>query len=403
MRIAYLSNFYYPFVGGAEEVCRMEAEGLAKRGYDVSVVTTILPEHNVRFEEINKVKVYRVKFRRIRIGTKTSWKSSLQDFSWLIAGSLNHMLNLYNPFAASVIEQIMKKLNPDIIHIHNFGAFSLSAFHVLKKLKVPVIVTLHDYTLICPRATFLCYVNLPCKVPRVACKIGLELNNALIKDKVKLFIAPSRFLADRFEEKLGEVKIEVIPNPVEEIEAEAKKDLNTARILYVGRLEWYKGVYTLLEAFRGLKNKNVELLITGRGPEFETIKRFSHIDSRIIPLGYVPEEEKRRLLKNASLTVVPSLWPEPFSMITLESFASATPVVASKIGGLPEIVEDGYNGRLFRPGDPEELRNILMVLIEDREELKKLQDGAIKSARRYHVDKHAEKLKGIYEELARGN
>lgn len=67
----------------------------------------------------------------------------------------------------------------------------------------------------------------------------------------------------------------------------------------MGRLEWYKSIYVLLKAFRNLKNENVKLLITGGGPEFETIERFSHVDSRIIPLGFASKAEK--LLKDASL------------------------------------------------------------------------------------------------------
>jgi glycosyltransferase involved in cell wall biosynthesis len=222
----------------------------------------------------------------------------------------------------------------------------------------------------------------------------------MLGDSTIQFVAPSKFLADRFKEKFGNAEITVIPNPIQKIDVKPKKSSDQFQILYIGRLVWYKGIRTLLEAFRILKNENVRLLVAGSGPELETVKRYSRVNHRIIPLGFISEGEKQRLLKNVNFITVPSLWPEPLPMLILESFGSGTPVIASKIGGIPEVIKDGVNGRLFEPGDSEELSKILAELAENyEEEFRKLQRGAAESAYKYQIDRHIELLENVYSEV----
>lgn len=397
MRIAFISNFYYPFIGGAEEVCRMEAEALANKGYDVSVITTSTSSTSnlSGSEKIKGVKVFRLDLPNIRLKRHPS-----TGFSWLIFGSMNYLLGAYNPFAGQAIKRIIEKIKPDIIHVHNFmGKFSLSIFHALHELRIPIIVTLHDYSLICPRATLFCHAKIPCAIPKIICDVIVKMQEILLRGKIVFFISPSKFLADRFKEKFRDVEVAVIPNPIQEIEINTEKSFDQFQILWIGRLVWYKGVRILLKAFRNLKNETFRLIIAGSGPDFEIVKSFSSVDSRIVPLGFVSEEEKKKLLKRANFTVIPSLWCEPFPMVALESFASGTPVIASKIGGLQEIIKNGYNGKLFEPGNSEELRDIIAELAENERQFRKLQNGAIKSARNYCINRHIEMLENIYAKL----
>jgi glycosyltransferase involved in cell wall biosynthesis len=389
-RIVFLSDLYFPFIGGAEEVCRMEAEGLYKRDYEVFAVTSLTPSSRER-EEVHGVKVLRVSLQDIRLKHEAS-----SGLTWLAVGLMNNLLG-NNLFSAQIVKRVIEKLKPDMVHVHNIGGeIPLLTLRALRQLKVPTVMTLHDYRLICPRATLYCHAKIPCRVPRASCNAFAKLWRMLLKNCVTQFISPSKFLADRLREKFGEVEVAVVPNPLQRIEAKPKKLSGPFQILYIGRLVWYKGVRVLLKAFRGLENRNVRLIIAGSGPELETVKRYSRADSRIIPLGFVSEEEKERLLMNANLVVIPSLWLEPFPMIVLESFGSGTPVVASRIGGIQELVEDGVNGRLFEPGESEELSEILVRLTEDKTEFKKLQNGAIESANKYHIDSHLNMLENIY-------
>jgi glycosyltransferase involved in cell wall biosynthesis len=392
-RIVFLSDFYFPFIGGAEEVCRMEAEELCKRGYEVFIVTSSMLGSRER-EDMHGVKVLRVSLQDVSLKRETS--SSL---AWLAIGLVNSMLsnNLLN---AQAVKRVIESLRPDVVHVHNVGGkIPLLTLRALRRLEIPVVMTLHDYRLICPRATLFCHAKIPCRVPKSGCDVFVKLQRTLLKNCVTKFILPSRFLADRLKEKLGEVDVVVVPNPLRRIEAKPKGVPESFRVLYVGRLVWYKGIHVLLKAFKKLKRKNAELIIAGSGPELETVKRLSRTDGRIIPLGFISEEEKRKLLIDASLVVVPSLWPEPFPMIIVESFGSGTPVVASKVGGVPEIVIDGVNGKLFEPGDSEKLSKILTELSEDEESLRRLGEGAAKTACQYYIKKHIELLENIYLEL----
>jgi glycosyltransferase involved in cell wall biosynthesis len=392
-RIVFLSDFYFPFIGGAEEVCRMEAEELCKRGYEVFVVTSSMPSSRER-EDMHGVKVLRVRLRDVSLKHEASSK-----LAWLAIGLVNSMLN-NNPLNAQAVKRVVESLRPDVVHVHNVrGKIPLLTLRALRGLKIPVVMTLHDYRLICPRATLFCHAKIPCRVPKFGCDMFVKLQKTLLKNCVTKFISPSRFLADRLKEKLGEADVVVVPNPLRRIEAKPKGVPESFQVLYVGRLVWYKGTHVLLEAFKKLKRKSAKLIIAGSGPELETVKRLSRTDGRIIPLGFVSEEEKSKLLIDASLVVVPSLWPEPFPMTILESFGSGTPVVASKVGGIQEIVRDGVNGMLFEPGDSEKLSTILTELSENEENLRRLSEGAAESARQYYIEKHIELLETIYLEL----
>lgn len=395
MRIAYLSNFYYPFIGGAEEVCRMEAEALAEKGHEVSVITTLLSPIQKHQEQINGVNIYRIDPKSF--GPRLNYAGKRMLFK-IASSSINYALQYTAPTRHLI--NLVKALRPDIAHMHIMGNIPLQLLSKLKELGIPVVMTVHHYQLTCPRATLFCYADLPCNVPRLACKAFSELNKLMLKKSVKLFVAPSKFVSNILRERLGDVRVEVLFNPIKRVEAKRGRRSNTFNILYIGRLEWYKGVHVLLKAFSSLRYENVRLVVAGKGPLLESVTMFSRRDKRIITLGFVDERKKCELLGEADVTVVPSLWHEPFGMVVLESLASGTPVVASKVGGIPEIVKEGYNGRLFDPGNSDQLSNILAGLIENEEELSKLASGAVESARYYLIDKHIGALEKYYNEIS---
>jgi glycosyltransferase involved in cell wall biosynthesis len=240
-RIVFLSDFYFPFIGGAEEVCRMEAEELCKRGYEVFVVTSSMPGSRER-EDMRGVKVLRVRLRDVSLKHEASSK-----LAWLAIGLVNIMLS-NNPLNAQAVKRIIESLRPDLVHVHNVGGkIPLLTLRTLRRLRVPVVMTLHDYRLICPRAILFCHAKIPCRVPKFGCDIFVKLQRTLLKNCVTKFISPSRFLADRLKEKLGEADVVVVPNPLQRIEAKPKEFLEPFQVLYVGRLVWYKGIHVLLE------------------------------------------------------------------------------------------------------------------------------------------------------------
>lgn len=137
-------------------------------------------------------------------------------------------------------------------------------------------------------------------------------------------------------------------------------------LLYVGRLTPVKGVHVLIEAFRDIHRRlpDVQLIVTGSSffagatrtaYEEELAALAAPVREAIVFTGYLPHEKLRYLYSAVDAVVFPSVWPEPFGLVMLEAMASGTCLIASRVGGVPEVVEDGRNGVLVEPDNPQAL------------------------------------------------
>ncbi|MCX7998713.1 MAG: glycosyltransferase, partial [Leptospiraceae bacterium] len=148
MKICFISSLYPPFIlGGAEIIVKKEAEQLAKRGHEVLVITTSPNRKNYE-EELNGVKIYRISPLNIYPMFNHQEKPMFIKPIW-------HLIDLWNPSSYFLTKKILNKEKPDVVHINNFKGLSLSVFSAVKSLKLPFIFTIHDYSLICPRANLL--------------------------------------------------------------------------------------------------------------------------------------------------------------------------------------------------------------------------------------------------------
>jgi glycosyltransferase involved in cell wall biosynthesis len=163
--------------------------------------------------------------------------------------------------------------------------------------------------------------------------------------------------------------------------------------LYLGRLSAEKGVEILLRAWRPDLGR---LVIAGDGPEGARLRALA--GEAVEFLGAVPPERARELVAEARALLVPSLWYEAFPRVIVEAYASGVPVVASRIGALPEVVEEGVTGLLAEPGDPASWAEALSRLREDELSLQ-LGEGAYRAwAERYTPERNLEMLEAIYRE-----
>ncbi len=140
-------------------------------------------------------------------------------------------------------------------------------------------------------------------------------------------------------------------------------------LVYFGRLVSEKGIWPLLEAF-GLQTAATSLKIVGEGPlraELETFLAQSPLRGRVELVGYVQPERMREVLLDAALAVVPSVWEEPLGLVVLEAMACGLPVVASAVGGIPEMIRDGVNGRLVPAGDAAALAGAIDQILGNRD------------------------------------
>ena len=166
--------------------------------------------------------------------------------------------------------------------------------------------------------------------------------------------------------------------------------------LYFGRLSREKGVETLLKAHREVAGE-IPLKIVGTGPiEAELKAKYPKAEF----LGYRAGEELKSLVARASFVLVPSEWYENCPMTVLEAMALGKPIIASRMGGLPELVEDGKTGLLFGAGNVEELKERMLYLWKDRELRYEMGRAARKKAEQeFSLERHCEELLRIYRRL----
>jgi glycosyltransferase involved in cell wall biosynthesis len=217
------------------------------------------------------------------------------------------------------------------------------------------------------------------------------------------FIAISDFQKRKVvEHGVPEDKISRVYNFVEPRHAEVSSNLNAGAgkyFLYFGRIERVKGVFTLADAAAGLPDVHVK--IVGEGDAKAALS--DYIQSKQIHnvelIGFTHGDALKQLIHNSTATVLPAEWYEPFGLTVLESFAQQRPVIAGRIGALPELIDDGVDGLLFEPGDAVGLRQQMQILIQDSTRADAMgKAGRAKLIERFTPDAHYHELMRVYRE-----
>jgi len=295
--------------------------------------------------------------------------------------------SIYSLEARAKVEHLVKDTKPDIVMLFNiYHHLSPSILSIFRKYSLPVVSLVEDYFLICPNYRLYAQgkVCQRCQGGRFYHAVGQRcFRNSLFRSfaavavayvhkwldiydsNIHAYITPSRFVRDRLVENgFNPEKITVIPHalPLNGIEPCFGGD---DYIVYIGHLESWKGVATLIRAMQALPH--IRLFILGDGNQKEQLEReVCKLGLRNVEFaGYVVEEEFKKLVQNSRLVVVPSEWYEVFGTVTWEAFAYGKPVVGSRIGANPELVEDGETGVIFEPGNSADLAEKIEVLFKD--------------------------------------
>jgi len=296
---------------------------------------------------------------------------------------------MYSREARDQIARLVVDTRPDLVHIHGFiHEMSTSILPALKKARLPVIQTLHDYKIVCPNTTFIsqeaicerCRGHRYYNIALHSCKRGSRMASALAgvemyfheflrlyASKIDLFISPSDFLARKVREHGMRRPIITVPNFINPDLFQPRYDPDNY-FIFVGRLVRTKGILTLLEAMRQL-NTTAELRIAGAGelePELRAYAATYGL-TNVKFLGHLDTDTLTRTMQRALFTVQPSEWYENYSMTVIESLASGTAVIGAAIGGIPEQVREGVNGLLFESGNAGQLAEKMQHLLDRRE------------------------------------
>jgi len=293
-----------------------------------------------------------------------------------IHGALASIRTAANQFRGSrdMRQRMASALNqfrPDVVHVHNwFPTISASIFRQCKTAGIPVVHTIHNYRLLCVGATLyrdgkVCEdcIGSTFRTPGIvhkcyrrsamgsaAATAGMLAHWAMgtWRRSVDRFIALTEFSRQKLiEGGLPEEKIALKPNFVEPDPEPGPGD--GGYFLYAGRLTGEKGVRVLLDGWRNSPGLP-PLWIVGDGPLREEVQHASVTTSNVQWLGMKTSEEVVSLMKHAKATLCPSLWYEGMPRVVIESLAVGTPVIASNIGGYPEMIVDGESGALFASG-----------------------------------------------------
>jgi glycosyltransferase involved in cell wall biosynthesis len=288
--------------------------------------------------------------------------------------------SIYSAEARKKFSRALDVIKPDVAHLHSIRHhITKSILPELGRRSIPVVWTLHDYKEICPNTHLFdgrsvceeCRGGNYFNVVRKRCKKGslpasvvtyleAKIDDLLGYDRyVDLYVSPSAFLRDKFIEfGYAPERIVNVPNFLE-IENLTPDHRSGKYLLFLGRLDKTKGLMTLLGGFaRAAESiKGLELRIAGTGPmEAELRESISRRGlSNVLMLGFVGDDQLTDLVRNAKAIVLPSIWYENYPFSVLEAMALGRPVIAARIGGIPEQVDDSVTGFLFEPCDEREL------------------------------------------------
>ena len=326
---------------------------------------------------------------------------------------------IYSRQAADNIERLCESEKIDLAHLNiYYGQLTASILSPLKKARIPIVQTLHEYKIVCPVYSLrsgneicqACNGSAFWKATLKRCNRGSIARSLLstvesyashllgAASKVDRFIAVSDFQRTKLIELgIPQEKITTVHNFIDLSGIEVSQQPGEY-FLYFGRLEGYKGIFTLIEAASTLTD--TPLLVVGDGTDrAEVEKAIAERNLKHIKLlGFKQKKELQQLIKGSICTITPSEWYETFGLTLIESFAHGKPAIASRIGGMTEIVTDGVDGFHVTPKDWQQLRDKMQWMSQNKDRAMAMGlAGRQKVETKFNAENHYQKLMQVYQ------
>ena len=400
MKILIFPSSYPPVLGGLQEAASRLAQEFKKKGHNVTVITQRYPKTLKKKEVVEDTPVYRILFPNL---IPTNFKSTIL---------LKYILGLLLvPFAFFRLLYLLRQEKPDFVHLHFVGTGALYLLACGAFIPFKMIVTLHGDDV----------EGLPFRYRFHKWLLAKTLKNA------DFVTACSNYLLQKAQTLYPAIegKLIAIHNGVDLSYFEEEMPYKHVRhyIFAAGRFVHKKGFDILLKAYRSILDAghDIDLILAGDGPERENLitlaaklyipfkfrkdnwsyehaehnKSCSYVHPYLLFWSVASRPEMASLLKGAELVVIPSRL-EPFGIIALEAFAAGKMVVASRTGGLVEIVKHGVNGFLVDPEDPDQLAQHIVKLLRSKQDRVSMESNAIETASRFSWNKAAETYLSVF-------
>jgi glycosyltransferase involved in cell wall biosynthesis len=329
---------------------------------------------------------------------------------------------IYSADAARCIERLATVERIDIAHLHiYYGQLTASILGPLCRREIPIVQTLHEYKVVCPVYTLIsrgehcerCAQGRLWNTIVHRCNRG-SLARSLLStiesgislwlgsiERIDRFIAVSEFQREVLVRMgLPVEKVRVIHNFVNPEAYPSARRRSQDYVLYFGRVERVKGIFTLLDAMARLPD--IPLKVVGGGGALEDARQYARDRGlgNVELVGFKEGQALTDLIGGALCAVLPSQWHETFGLTSLESYVYSKPVVASRMGGIPEVVVHGDTGLLVPPGDPAALARAIRFLADDPDQAEAMgMAGNLLLRKRFSPEAHRDAVLGVYREL----
>ena len=402
-----LTQFATPIIGGEEQHVINLSRELVRRGHQVAIAT-IKHSKQAEFEIDDGVRIYRLQGTTQRIS-----RLYKED-------GRRHAPPFPDPEITFGIRRVITLEQPDIVHAHNWIMYSY--LPLAPKSKAGLVMTLHDYSFQCATKRFM-YRGYTCSGPGVRKCLGcayshygmfkgwpVYLSNRLMSHleskSVDMFLAVSQVTAINNGLVDSGLPYQVVPNFVSD-DLGFEQDSNNpildqlpkdGYLLFVGDLSGEKGIMVLLRAYAGLKNAPPLVLIGRRCNDTP-----KEMPPNVLMLGSWPHSAVMQAWKRSGIALVPSVWTEPFGMVVIEAMSAGRPVIASKIGGILDIVTHGESGLLVTPGDAESLREAIEMLLAKPELRQQMGKAAEQRSAEFRAGVVVPRIEQIYRSVTNGS
>jgi glycosyltransferase involved in cell wall biosynthesis len=392
MRLIQLTDLYPPVIGGLERHVAMLSAGLASRGHEVHVVTSAVPGAPA-VERSAGVTVHRFPLLYQRLAPGLS-QNAARPFHPPAP----------DPLFRRLLAGVVQEVKPDVIHGHGWSVFSCLARTFPR---IPVMMTAHDYGLVCSRMSLVDRSGTSCPGPSwrrcgpcASSQYGLAKGNVLaaaslsslrLLKKVATFTATSPYVAKRLSPTIGQVTgqpvhtlLGFVPDGLYESGWQADRPeflpAQDGYLLYVGQLSRHKGVDVLIDAYRRLPSPPPLVML---GTPHPTTPAAESLPAGITMRTSVAHQSVIAAMVRAACVVVPSVWPDPLPMTVSEAQNCGVPVIGSAVGGIPEQILDGQTGWLVPAADERALADRLAELLASGDRARAMGQAGRLNGRRF--------------------